>query len=200
MSADLIEVAFSLGSGRLAQEHRFALAEALERALPWLAQEPEAGVHRLKLVAGGGGEAIVSRRTRLVLRVPRARAEAAAALAGRPLQVGAHALQPADPRTRELLPYGTLYAPLVASGDDDEGAFLARVGSELAALEVRAQPVCGRWQSLERGRLVGCSLMLSGLDREQSLRVLRHGLGAHRRLGCGLFVPHKSAAAVGMPD
>jgi hypothetical protein len=65
---------------------------------------------------------------------------------------------------------------------------------------VRAQPVCGRWQSLERGRLVGCSLMLSGLDREQSLRVLRHGLGGHRRLGCGLFVPHKSAAAVGMPD
>jgi len=27
--------------------------------------------------------------------------------------------------------------------------------------------------------------------------VLEHGLGAHRRLGCGMFVPHKSAAAVG---
>lgn len=201
MSTDLIDVTFALQGRQLAHEHRFALADALESALPWLCEEPAAGVHQLKLVGGGGGEAMVSPRTRLVLRVPRERAAAAAALAGRTLQVGTHQLQPTDARPRELLPYGTLYAHLVASGDDDdESAFVARVGSDLAGLGVRAQPVCGRWQSLERGRLVGCSLMLSGLEREESLRVLQSGLGAHRRLGCGLFVPHKSAAAVGAPD
>jgi hypothetical protein len=42
--------------------------------------------------------------------------------------------------------------------------------------------------------------MLSGLNAAQSLRVLRQGVGPHRLLGCGLFVPHKSAAAVGAPD
>lgn len=200
MPADMVDVTFALQGRRLAQEHRFALAEALERALPWLREEPAAGVHRLKLVGGSAGEAMVSPRTRLVLRVPRARAADAAALAGRTLQVGTHQLQPADARSRELLPYGTLYAHLVASGDEDEAAFLARVGVELEALGVRSQPVCGRWQSVERGRVVGCSLMLSGLQRDESLRVLQTGLGAHRRLGCGLFVPHKSAAAVGAPD
>jgi hypothetical protein len=41
--------------------------------------------------------------------------------------------------------------------------------------------------------------MLDGLVADQSLIVLEAGLGAHRRLGCGLFVGHKSAAAVGTP-
>jgi hypothetical protein len=39
--------------------------------------------------------------------------------------------------------------------------------------------------------------MLHGLATAASLRVLEAGVGRHRRLGCGLFVPHKSAAAVG---
>jgi len=41
------------------------------------------------------------------------------------------------------------------------------------------------------------SLMLHALPEEQSLRLQRCGLGPHRLLGCGIFVPHKSAAAVG---
>ncbi|MEK7361238.1 MAG: type I-MYXAN CRISPR-associated protein Cas6/Cmx6, partial [Pseudomonadota bacterium] len=32
---------------------------------------------------------------------------------------------------------------------------------------------------------------------EHSLRMQATGLGAERKLGCGLFIPHKSAAAVG---
>jgi CRISPR-associated protein Cas6 len=196
----MIDIAFALQGRTLPTEHRFALAEALGRVLPWLASEPGAGVHRLKLVRDGSGEALVSPRTRLVLRVPRALAGAACALAGTNLDVAGHALRPLDPHERELLPHGTLYAHLVAAEAEDEAAFLARMREELAAMEVAAQPVCGRWQSAEAGRLVGCSLMLSGLDAAQSLRVLQRGLGRHRHLGCGLFVPHKSAAAVGAPD
>lgn len=196
---DMVDVVFSLQGGALAHEHRFALADALLGALPWLAEEPDAGVHPLNLVRGAGEEALVSPRTRLVLRVPRGRAEAAAALAGTQLRVGVHGLRPDRPRERELLPHGTLYAHLVVADSCDEAAFVAGVRAQLAADDIRAQPVCGRWQSAEAGRLVGCSLMLSGLDAAQSLRVLQQGLGAHRRLGCGLFVPHKSAAAVGVP-
>ena len=39
--------------------------------------------------------------------------------------------------------------------------------------------------------------MLHGLSAADSLTVQRAGIGPHRALGCGLFVPHKSAAAVG---
>lgn len=199
MPADMIDVAFALEGRALPQDYRYALAEALEAALPWLREEPGSGVHRLNLVRSGA-EALVSPRTRLALRVPRARAEDAGALAGTELRLGAHTVRVLRPQARELLAHGTLYAHLVAAEEAEELLFLRRMRSELDALGVRGEPVCGRWQTTEAGRLAGCSLMLSGLPREQSLQVLQRGLGAHRRLGCGLFVPHKSAAAVGAPD
>lgn len=200
MVADMIDVAFALEGEALPREHRYALADALQEALPWLGSEARAGVHRLKLVASGdGADALVSPRTRLTLRVPRGRADAADALTGAELSLGGRRVRAGRAQRRELLPHGTLYAPLVAADGPDEAQFLAAVQLALDALGVRAQPVCGRWQSAEGGRLVGCSLMLSGLERDQSLVLLQQGLGPHRRLGCGLFIPHRSAAAVGTP-
>jgi CRISPR-associated protein Cas6 len=199
-AAGMIDVAFALEGDALPDEHRYLLADALQRALPWLADDARAGVHRLKLVHSGGAEDLVSRRTRLTLRVPRERAEETCALAGTELRLGAHRLRAGRAQRRELLPHGTLYAWLVAAPERDEAAFLARVQGELQTMDVRVQPVCGRWQSAEAGRLRGCSLMLSGLDAGQSLLLLQQGLGPHRRLGCGLFIPHRSAAAVGSPS
>jgi CRISPR-associated protein Cas6 len=120
-------------------------------------------------------------------------------LAGTSMQLGAHRLRAGRAGTRELLPHGTLYAALVVADGPDESAFLRGVQRELDALGVRVQPICGRWQSAEAGRLLGCSLMLTGLDAAQSLVLLQQGIGPHRQLGCGLFVPHRSAAAVGTP-
>lgn len=199
MAAAMIDVGFALQGRTLPREYGPALADALCAALPWLAEEPAAGVHRLKLVTEGGGEWLVSPRTRLVLRVPRARAPALDALAGVALRVGRHCVRAGPPRPRELLAWGTLYAPLVAAEGDDEPAFVLRLRAALAAMDVPAQPVCGRWHASE-GVPAGCSVMLSGLDAAGSLRVLQQGVGPHRLLGCGLFVPHKSAAAVGAPD
>lgn len=196
--SDMVDVAFPVEGHVLPHEHRAALADELQRALPWLEAEPLAGVHRLHLVRAGGAEDLVSRRTRLMLRVPRARADQAAALCGARLEVGGHSLRPGRAQCRELLPHGTLYAPMVAAASGDETAFLAAVQRQLDELGVRAQAVCGRWQGAEGG-LLGCSLMLTGLASAQSLLVLQQGLGPHRRLGCGLFVPHRSAAAVGSP-
>lgn len=197
----MVDVAFALDGGdTLACDHRYALAEALESELPWLGGLPSAGVHHLNLVAGTGPELMVSRRTRLTLRVPRERADDAGAIAGTHLDVGGHRLRVGEPQCRELLPYRTLYAHFVAAGDTDELAFLRAVGEELARLGVQCRPVCGRLQVRERGLLKGFSLMLDGLSPDHSLCVLESGLGAHRRLGCGLFVPHRSAAAVGVPS
>jgi CRISPR-associated protein Cas6 len=122
-----------------------------------------------------------------------------APLAGAVLDVGGFVLRLGDvPVLRELLPHATLYSYLVVSGDDDELAFLAAVEHELDALGVPCRPICGRRQVIEfdGAPLTGFSLMLDGLTTAGSLRVLESGLGRHRRLGCGVFVPHKSAAAV----
>ena len=198
-AADMIDVAFALQGDAMPHEHRYALADALQLALPWLDSDPRAGVHRLKLVRSGDGADLVSPRTRLIVRVPRQRADETCALAGTELRLGAYRLRAGRAQRRELLPHGTLHAWLVATDATDESAFLAQVQGELHALDVRTPPVCGRWLSTEGGRLRGCSLMLSGLDTAHSMVLLQRGLGPHRRLGCGLFVPHRSAAAVGTP-
>lgn len=195
----MIDVAFAVSGEPLPPNHRYALADALERALPWLSDTPQAGVHGLNLVSGSGSQALVSPRTRLRLRVSRERADDACALAGAELAVAGCRLRVGPAQRRELVDHPTLYAHLVACAGADELAFMRAVQDELDRLGVRCRPVCGLHRVVESGALPGFSLMLDGLIPDQSLTVLEAGLGAHRRLGCGLFVGHKSAAAVGTP-
>ncbi len=195
-----VDITFALRGDAVPRDHRRALAAALERRLPWLADPEHAGVHRINAVAGLGATALLSQRARLTLRVARERVGDLQSLHGAYLELDGHALRVGDrSQLRELLPHGTLYAHLVATDDDEELAFLATIGNELEASSVPCRPICGRRQVIDNGShaLTGYSLMLDGLSPGDSLRVLESGLGRHRRLGCGLFVPHKSAAAVG---
>jgi CRISPR-associated protein Cas6 len=222
MSASMLDLSFPLEEGReLPGAHRAALATALVAWLPWLGDEPRAGVHRLNVTCGGSGArgscdagntavALLSRRTRLTLRLPRTRsAEAARALEGRALAVAGAELRLGTPVARELLPFATQYAHFVAAGQPpggagDEGAFLAEVQQQLHALGITGRAICGRHQVVpvgaDEGALGGYSLMVDGLSPQAALRLAEEGIGAHRLWGCGLFTPHKSAAAVGMPD
>ena len=199
--AAVVDVAFWLQGQTLAlaREHRQALAAALTHALPWLASLPGAGVHRLNVSAGGGPMALLSQRTRLTLRLPRERAADAAVLSGQSLQVAGASLPMGAAQVRELVPHGTLYAHLVASESDDELAFLQAMQDEIGTLGLACRAICGRHQVAEGGALQGFSLMLDGLSAAHARRLLETGLGPHRLLGCGVFVPHKSAAAVGAP-
>lgn len=190
---DLLDLAFPLAGRGLPRDHREPLAAALTARLPWLGLLPGTGAHRLHLVPGGGAEWLLAGRTRLLLRVPRDRAdEAAAALAGLALEIGGMPLQLGLPTRRELLPHRTLYAHCVAAPPGDELDFLAMVEAELALLGITGRPICGRRQDGP-----GYSLMVDGLSPDHALRLLRSGIGAHRAQGCGMFVPHRSAAAVG---
>jgi hypothetical protein len=177
IAASMVDVVYPLAGDGLPRDHRQALADALERLLPWLDAHPEAGVHCINVVAGSG---------------------ALVALDGARLDVAGHALRLGHPVLRELLPHGTLYAHLVATSDDDELAFQAAIERELGALGVRGRQICGRRQVVSCGaaQLTGFSLMLDGLSTDDSMQLLEAGLGRHRHLGCGVFVPHKSAAAV----
>lgn len=202
--ARMVDLAFAVQGHSLPREHRQALAAAVEAVLPWLAELPGAGMHRLNVSAGGGARALLSQRTRLTLRVPRDRQDDARQLEDRTLDLAGEPLRIGRAQARELLPWGTLYAHLVAvegtaASPEDEVAFLRQVEAGLAALGVQGRPICGRLQTLPDDALQGYSLMVDGLSADSALRMLEAGLGAHRRLGCGLFVPHKSAAAVGSP-
>jgi CRISPR-associated protein Cas6 len=134
----------------------------------------------------------------LLLRVSTQRREEMRALEGCELRLGDQKLVLGQAHFRELLPHSTLYAYRVAARSSDEVAFMAEVDTALADMSVTGMRVCGKHQhmALQSADLHAFSLMLHALVPEQSLRLQQHGIGPHRLLGCGIFVPHKSAAAV----
>ena len=198
-AAAMVDVVVPLRGAELPRDHRWLLSMSLADEARWLAEEPGAGVHEVRLAPGNGEWGWLSGRSRLGVRVPQARAAALSALAGRRLQVDSCAVLLGEPARRELLPHRTLYAPFVDAGAADEPGFVAAMRRDLATMEVDCQLICGRARRVRspHGGLRGFSLMLHGLAPDEAMRVLQAGLGPHRLMGCGLFVPHKSAAAVG---
>lgn len=196
--ASAVDLVFPVAGSTLPRDHAQALLNALCLQWPWLRSEAQTGVHGIKLVPGTQPQAMLSHRTKLLLRVPTHRAPELLAstrvdlvVAGQPMNLG-------TPHTRELLPHATLYAYNVAAANADEVTFMTEVTRELAELGIGGERVCGKRQQLvlADGVLNTFSLMLHALAPEQSLRLQCFGIGPHRLLGCGIFIPHKSAAAV----
>jgi CRISPR-associated protein Cas6 len=195
----MLDVSFPLKGKTLPRDHAEDLLAALCVHFSWLRSDPGTGIHAIKLVQGLDEPALLSQRTRLTLRVMAERAEELQALGDFALDIAGHSLQLGSAQARELLPHGTLYAYKVAADSVDEVAFMAGIANELAALDTTGVHICGKRQQMQiAGQTQQTfSLMLHGLSPAQSLRVQAHGLGPHRLLGCGLFVPHRSATAVG---
>lgn len=199
-STEVADFVYQLGAGTLAHEHADALAEALCRALPWLAGESLAGVLPLTGLSRGDGAHFVGRRSRLVLRLPLSRAAGADALcgttidvAGSPLAIGPATRRPLQPVT------DVVYSHCVSFDTEDEIDFLERCHDALEARKIKANPVTGKARRLRSGTgtVHGFALMLHGLSPTDSVRIQEQGLGEHRLRGCGMFVPHKTIHAVG---
>ena len=204
--ADIVDAVFAIACRSLPVDHAYALSQAIQEALPWFAEEPLAGLHTVHGAASGSGwmrpegaDALLqlSHRARLALRLPAHRAEAAAALVGRTLQVAGSPLRVEKMALRPLSRITTLFSRCVVLAADDEAMFVAAATGELGALGIRAERmVCGRLTPVATPERTypARSLMLAGLTLEQSLALQRSGLGAGRKLGCGLFIPHKDIA------
>lgn len=193
-----VDFAYPLSGARLAQDHSAALYEALRALAPWLDEEPLAGVHPLRGVTLSAGELLLGGRARLTLRVPDARAGACERLQGGTLDL-AEPLTLGHASRRELLAHPVLHARLVVTGAEDEGRFVADVEREVSTLDIDCEVIVGRRGAVRAGGALqpGFSLMLHGLSPGDSLLAQCRGIGLLRKLGCGVFVPHKSVAAVG---
>ena len=199
-SSLMVDVVFSLEDATLGDDHADALSLAVRRALPWLDAEAEAGILPLSGLARGNGVRFVGRRSRLALRLPIHRTASADSLVGATLDLGGVELKVGSSSVRPLFPArGVVHSHLVSVGTGDEIEFLARCTHLLAERGLKPQLITGKAHELRsaQGVVRGFSLMLHGLAAAESLAVQEAGLGAHRALGCGIFLPHKSVVAVG---
>ncbi len=206
---DVVDVCYSIRCRALPVDHAHALYQALRRALPWLDNETIAGIHTIHVAESGNGWIrpehandllYLSRRTKLVLRVPQLRLKEAEALSGQSLNVGEHPLEVGQSTVRPLSSLTTLFSRyIVADDSDDESSFMQSALVQLKALGIKPKKMmCGL------GKLINTpdqiihtrSLMLADMEVEDSVKLQQHGLGPWRQLGCGLFIPHKDISEV----
>jgi CRISPR-associated protein Cas6 len=195
---DIVDVAFSLRGGSIPADHGWPLLRLLAGRLDWLEAEPDAGVHPIRGSRAVAGEIFLGARARLMLRLPRERAEQSYSLSGARFDLG-KGIEVGSAHLRTLFAHGTLYSQFVTTGTSDEAEFHRDVSTELQSAGIGCKVICGksRRAQTQGAQIVGFSLMLHELSPDDSLRMQAAGLGGGRKLGCGLFVPHKSAAAVG---
>ena len=208
---DVMDVLFTLDGKRLPVDHAYVLMRAIAGLLPWFEDEPRLGIHSIHVAGSQNGwerpahgthsHLMLSRRTKLAIRVPIERLESLiATLRGANLDLAGCLVTLGEAKSRPLSKETTLFARYLACHPGEgEGDFLARMASELAGLDIRLRKaLCGKSLTLTTadGGLKVRSLLLADLAPEESLRLQRHGLGPHRAMGCGLFIPHKGIDSV----
>jgi CRISPR-associated protein Cas6 len=210
---DVVDLVYKISCKCLPLDHAYAFSEVIREALPWMDDEPQAGIHLVHGAESGNGwmrpvdttnELLhLSRRSRMTLRVPRHRIDDAMGLAGTRLDVDGHSLEVGNASVKLFSTMSTQFARYVVVpegvSDDDEAAFMAYAAEELKALGIRVRKLlCGRTHSLKHpeGDLHTRSIMLADLELEEAITLQQQGIGQHKKIGCGLFMPHKGIKAV----
>jgi CRISPR-associated protein Cas6 len=206
---DIVDVVYSLNCRCLPVDHAYALSQAIQQALPWFAEEERAGLHTIHVAESGNGwmrpddpKALLhlSHRTKLMLRVPKHRIEDAAKLVGQTLDISGHSLRAEKPVVRPLSVSTTLFSRYVVAREGaDENAFLQDAMTQLRAMGVQPKKMlCGMEHFIATPEAVirARSLMLAELTVNESVKLQQQGLGSNRKLGCGLFIPHKDIREV----
>ncbi len=206
---DIVDVNFKIKCPQLPLDHAYPLSQAIISELPWIEDCDITGIHLIHGAESGNGwirpsapDDLIypSRRTLFTVRTPQERIDQVKALTGRTVQLCDVSIEFSKPTVRKLSKLTTVFARyVIADNIDDEDAFLDQIADQLARKNIAPKKMLsGRMNHLRfpDGTLKTRSLMIDGLEPSESVRLQQYGLGAGRRFGCGLFLPHKGIDAV----
>lgn len=211
-----VDISFRLDCATLPVDNANALANAVLAEATWLNEIPEAGIHPL-IVAGSqngwerpqnteGACLVLSRRTRLRIRVPAQQVERTCkALSDKTLDIDGHPMTIRRGMPRSLAVAPALFARHVhyrahPHAAADETLFVDLILDSCNTVGYHpTKLLCGRYQeiSVDNGTLATRSVMLADVPPDVSLRLQDLPFGDFALLGCGLLQPHKDIAAVG---
>ena len=210
---DVVDLIFDIQCRELPVDHQHDLADALRAHLPTLGKDDSLGVHSIHLAGSQNGwerpdpklgqKLMLSRRTKLTLRVPKDSADnVQQALTGAQLDIGGCALTIGSAKQKMLSSQGTIFSRYVVledGEDEDENAFLQRIVDVMQQRGIRVRKaLCGKTTEVEGpdGPIKTRSIMLADLTAEDSVQLQQQGVGPLRHMGCGIFIPHKGIDAV----
>ncbi len=188
----MVDVVFDLSGTSVPQDYPFALWSEVSRLLPWLKEAENVGILPLRGSASGE-HTLLSRRSKLVLRVPADRAADTVELSGQQLHIDGAVLEVGKGKERQLQPATTLHSYMVES-KLGEVEFLADMRKKLQDMNIAANLICDKYRQIKgtNQSLSGFGLVLHDLKPQASMQIQRSGLGGARQFGCGIFVPFKA--------
>ena len=208
-SEKVVDLHYKIDCKQIPTCHAWELSQALHQVLPWIKDEAEVGIHQIHGATSGNGwerppdgELIhLSKRTRMQLRVPISRIEDAAELVGKTFYVAGHSVDVGKMTTKSIDPFSTIFSRyIVVSAGLTEDDFLQKVTDDLKSRDIQVRKLlCGMGHEFAANgeKITTRSLMIADLDKPSSVALQEVGIGPHRHLGCGIFVPHKGIKAVG---
>jgi CRISPR-associated protein Cas6 len=188
-------------------DHSYLLSNALINLFPWL-EDANAGIHDISVADGNGWEQdhesgffYPSKRSKLSIRLPKDRLNDIQSLSSKTLELGKYKIKITEQLESKLMSdMQVLFAKNVACDEEiSENEFLQNSFNQLKDIGVNAKKMLAGMQrniSTPDGYVHTRSLMLASLTKSESVTIQEYGIGEHRVLGCGLFVPQKDIDSV----
>ncbi len=204
---DVQDAVFNIHSKVLPIDHAYILSQALLSELPWLA-EVNAGIHDISVADGNGWEQdhesgfyYPSKRSKLSVRISKDKLNDIQSLVGKTLDLGEYQVKIIKALEPKLMSdMQIVFAKYVACDENaSENDFLQTSFQQLQVLGIQPKKML---VGLERkiqtpdGVIHTRSLMVADLRKAESVKLQEQGIGDHRLLGCGLFVPQKGIDSV----
>ena len=181
-----VELRFPIVGDTLPRDHEQAMFRAISRLIPeasradWLLLKDVQGISR------------PGRSLQLKMRLPQSRVSLMLKLSGKRIEFGKSLVRFGVPEISLLKPCSSLYAKCVTiNGCVTPDAFLDSLSWRLDEMGIGGDIELGVRRRIRAGRRVikGFALTLHGLSEDGSIALQEQGLGSHRHLGCGFFVP-----------
>ena len=145
-------------------------------------------------------EIYLSKRTRFCIRTPIEHSQDFHNLNGETLEIGAYKMTLSKPTIKELVITDTLFCrTVVVDNNQNEEEFLKDVSLSLATMGINVKKMlCGKEHIVQTPSktLVGKTLLITDLEKQDSIKLQELGIGIGKLFGCGIFLPHKSIAPV----
>ncbi len=204
---DVVDLSFSISCTTIPIDNAYALSAAITEILPWFSSEPDVGLHIMYGGASINGwqrpdmdekdeTILLSKRSKLRLRLPKHRIEDAEQLCGKVLDLAGHRMEVGKFKSMLLVNTDTLLSRhIVSAVEEDEEAFTERMFRELQEMGLGLTKILsGRDHALAGpdGPINTKSLLVSGMTVQDSVALQAKGIGPGRSMGFGLFIASKS--------
>ena len=205
-SESIVDVSFKVNCKKIAADHAYDLFLAVLKKFPNIEKIDNLAIHSVYGAESGAGwerpetEIYLSKRTRFCIRTPIEHSQDFHNLNGETLEIGGYKMTLSKPTIKELVITDTLFCrTVVVEHNQNEDEFLQDVSLSLAAMGINVKKMlCGKEHIVKTPSktLVGKTLLITDLEKQDSIKLQELGIGIGKLFGCGIFLPHKSIAPV----